>query len=217
MADSDLFLLLIFCVGFAWALLAVFLLPVRIRALGEYQNNEWSVRLSLGWAAFGVSVRNDDLWHVEVSVGRTSIISRTISAGAPADEEQAAGEEKKEKTPSVPIRPEQIGTLLPHVERLLGRVVAHTYIEKLSLWIRADAGGPVATGKAFGAVQALQGMLWATPIEIRMEPLFSGGEAAGRGEVSVRIDRPVVLIIAAVVFALSPPVRQMIQERTGEK
>ena len=209
MADSDLFLLLVFCVGFAWALFAVFLLPVRIRALGECQNGGWSASLSLRWAAFGVSVRNDDPWRLEASVGRTVIISRTIAAGAPTEEEQVE-EEKKEKTSSLPIRPEQISALLPYVERLLGRVVAHTHLEKLSLWIRADAGGPVATGKAFGMVQALQGMLWATPVEIRMEPLFSGGEAAGRGEMSLRIDRP-------VVFALSPPVRRMIQERAGEK
>lgn len=216
MADSDLILLLIFCVGCTAVLLAFVLLPVRIRALGTYRHGEWAVHLSLRWAVFSFAVKKDDTWSVEVLVGRNAVISRAIPAGAPT-EETIEKEEKKKKIPALPLRPELIETLLPYAERFLGRVVAHAQIEKIFLQIRADAGGPVATGKVFGAVQALQGVLWATPIEIRMEPLFSGGEAAGQGEVRVRIDRPVVLIIAAIVFALSPPVRQMIREKTGEK
>jgi hypothetical protein len=217
MAGGDLFTLLAYYAGIGVILLSVLLLPLRVGAAGAYEGGAGTASLSLRWAAFGVSVKKEKDWHADLLVGGTTLFSLTIPEPGPEEEEEEREEEEKEGLPSIPLTLETLRALLPHVTRLLGRVIAHTSLERLALWIRADFGGPVATGKVFGAVQAVRGILGPTPVDVDMEPLFSGGDPAGRGEVRLRIDRPVVLLGAAADFALEPPVRRIILERGEEK
>ncbi|WP_067047362.1 hypothetical protein [Methanofollis ethanolicus] len=224
MAGGDILILLAYYAGIGVILLSVFLLPLRVGAAGAYEGGAGTLSLSLGWAAFGVSVKKEAVWHADFLVGGTTLFSWDIpetepEEGEEKEEEREEGEEKREEKglPSTLLNRETLRTLFPHVTHLLGRVVAHTSLERLALWIRADCGGPIATGKAFGAVQAVRGILGPTPVDVDMEPLFSGGDPAGRGEVRLRVDGPIALLGAAVGFALAPPVRRIFLEGGEEK
>lgn len=216
MAGGDLLILLAYYAGIGLIILTVFLLPLRVGAAGAYERGAVTVSLSLRWAAFGVSVKKEGDWHADLLVGGTTLLSCTLPGAGPEE----AGEEEEEAErarPSIPLTLEALRALFPHSVHLLGRVIAHTSLERLTLRIRADFGGPIATGKVFGAVQAIRGVLGATPVDVDMEPLFSGGESAGRGEMSIRVDRPVALLGAAADFALAQPVRRIILARGEER
>ncbi|MDD4255472.1 MAG: hypothetical protein PHP59_08875 [Methanofollis sp.] len=217
MAGGDLLILLAYYAGIGVILLSVFLLPLRIGAAGGYEGGAGTASLSLRWAAFGVSVKKEKDWHADLLVGSTKLFSLTIPEAEPEEGGEEREEEEKEGLSSIPLTLETFRTLFPHVTHLLGRVVAHITLERLVLWIRADFGGPIATGKAFGAVQAVRGILGPTPVDVDMEPLFSGGDPAGRGEVRLKVDRPIALLGAAADFALAPPVRRIFLERGEEK
>ncbi|WP_342679347.1 hypothetical protein [Methanofollis sp. UBA420] len=220
MAAGDILIFLVYYAGIGVILLSVLLLPLRVGAAGAYEGGGGTVSLSLRWAAFGVSVKKETAWHTDLLVGSITLFSLTIPE-AESEEGGEKGEEReeeeKEGLPSLPFTLETFRTLFPHITCLLGRVTAHTSLERLALWIRADFGGPIATGKAFGMVQAVRGILGPTLVDVDMEPLFSGGDPAGRGEVRLRIDRPIALLGAAADFALAPPVRRIILERGEEK
>jgi hypothetical protein len=219
MAGGDLLILLVYYAAIGVILLCVLLLPLRVGAAGAYEGGAGTVSLSLRWAAFGVRVKKETVWHADLLVGGTTLFSWTLPEVGPDEtgEEEETEEGEEEGLPSSPLTLETLRTLFPHIKHLLGRVLAHTTLESLTLRIRADFGGPIATGKAFGMVQAVRGVLGPTPVDLDMEPLFSGGEAAGRGEVRLRIDRPVALLGAAADFALAPPVRRIILEIEEEK
>jgi hypothetical protein len=219
MAGGDLFILLAYYAGIGVILLSVLLLPLRVGAAGAYEGGAGTLSLSLRWAAFGVNVKRETVWHADLLIGTTTLVSWEIPEAGTEEEGEKAEETEEEDEKgfsSTPLTLQTLRTLFPHVAHLLGRVLAHITLERLALRIRADFGGPIATGKAFGMVQALRGILGPTPVDLDMEPLFSGGEPAGRGEVRLRVERPIALLGAAADFALAPPVRRIILER-GEK
>ncbi|WP_298669042.1 hypothetical protein [uncultured Methanofollis sp.] len=218
MAGGDLLVFLVYYAGIGVILLCVLLLPLRVGAAGAYEGGTGTVSLSLKWAAFGVSVKKETAWHADLLVGGTTLFSWTLPEAGPEETGEEEREEEEEGgLPPLPLALETLHALFPHITRLLGRVHTHTTLESLALWIRADFGGPITTGKVFGMVQALRGILGPTPIDLDMEPLFSGGDPAGRGEVRLIIDRPVALLGAAADFALAPPVRRIILESGEEK
>jgi len=51
-----------------------------------------------------------------------------------------------------------------------------------------------------------------------MDALFDGGEFAGKAEGVLLIERPLTILIAAAIFAISPPVRNAVWPQIrGEK
>jgi len=64
----------------------------------------------------------------------------------------------------------------------------------------------------------VNGVLAPTPFRVGMDALFDGGEFAGKAEGVLLIERPLTILIAAAIFAISPPVRNAVWPQIrGEK
>ncbi|MBP2146834.1 hypothetical protein J2129_002288 [Methanofollis sp. W23] len=213
MGGSEVILLCILLGSVGFFMLLIFLVPLHIRMKGSFGGEEWVVALVMSWAGLGIRVDNRAEWEVNFLVGNTPVMRIPL----PSDEDDTRSEDAGgEEEPGIPdlqtIR--EAGAALPHLVRFLRDLFAHTGVEKIRLWFRGGFGDPIITGEVFGVVQALNGMLWPTPVRLEMEPLFTDEDAAGEAELSLCIRRPVALFVSAGRMALQPESRAAIQTMT---
>jgi len=127
-----------------------------------------------------------------------------------SSEEMPAELKPEEKPAAGPGAREMLAAaraVLPGALNLLGYTLARCRIACGRIRFRAGLDNAADTGILFGIVQAINGVLAPTPFRVDMTPLFDGGEAAGRAEGRVLIERPLTILIAAALFAVSAPVR----------
>ncbi|NVO67012.1 DUF2953 domain-containing protein [Methanofollis tationis] len=208
MGGGDLPVLLFFLALLALPLYALLLVPFEIRFSGGYEAGEVRGFCAFCWAV--VSLRL--LWtegapSAEVALGRSVLFSTPLGGGEEEAEKKTGEEEETAAGPGARKVLAAARAVLPGVLNLLGYTLARTRIACGRIRFRAGLDEPADTGMLYGIVQAVNGALMPTPFSIVMEPLFDGGEAAGRAEGRVLIERPLTILIAAALFAVSAPVR----------
>ncbi|WP_220680630.1 DUF2953 domain-containing protein [Methanofollis formosanus] len=194
----------------------ILLMPLHIRGAGSFEGGTWAITLGARWTAAGIRVDGGERWTMTFLLSRTPVAEICLPSGEKIPEIEEEEAEEKRRVPDL----EQIRAAGPILRYLFGyfrQIIAHTGLEKISLRFRAGFGDPVTTGEVFGVVQALNGVLWPTPVHLRMEPLFAAGEPAGEGEVALRIRRPVVLLVSAARLIMQPEMRTVIQKATRRR
>ncbi|EJG06072.1 hypothetical protein Metli_0094 [Methanofollis liminatans DSM 4140] len=209
MGGGDLPVLLFFLALLALPLYALLLVPFEIRFSGGYEAGEVRGFCAFCWAV--VSLRL--LWTegapcAEVALGRSVLFSTPLGGEEEEEEiEEKTGEEKPAAGPGAREVLAAARAVLPGALNLLGYTLARCRIACGRIRFRAGLDNAADTGILFGIVQAINGVLAPTPFRVDMTPLFDGGEAAGRAEGRVLIERPLTILIAAALFAVSAPVR----------
>ena len=143
----------------------------------------------------------------EFALGRSVLFSTPLGGEEEEEIEEKTGEEKTAAGPGAREMLAAARAVLPGALNLLGYTLARCGIACGRIRFRAGLDNAADTGILFGIVQAINGVLMPTPFSIVMEPLFDGGEAAGRAEGRVLIERPLTVLVAAALFAVSAPVR----------
>lgn len=208
--DSGPLILLSFLALLALSLYAALLVPFEVRFSGGYEAGEVRGFCAFCWAV--VSVRL--LWtegapSAEVALGRSVLFSTPLGGGEGEREEKAA-EEESAAGPGARDLLAAARAVLPGALHLLEYLLARCRIASGRIWIQAAMGDTADTGVLFGVVQAINGVLAPTPFSVDMTPLFDGGEVAGGADGHLLVERPLTVLIAAAIFALSAPVRRTI-------
>ncbi|QSZ67363.1 DUF2953 domain-containing protein [Methanofollis aquaemaris] len=191
----------------------ILLIPLRIRGGGSFEGGDWAIALTANWAAAGIRVEGGEKWKMTFLLSRTPVMRVCLPSDEKILETEEAEAEEEVTLPGLKAVREA-GSTLPYLFQYFRQIIAHTGLEKVSLWFRGGFGDPVTTGEVFGAVQALNGVLWPTPIHLKMEPLFAEGEPAGEGEIAFNIRRPVALLVSGARLIIQPEVRTTIQRAT---
>lgn len=213
MGGSEVLLLCILLGFIGIFMLSIFLVPLHIRTRGSFGSEGWAIALTMKWGGLGIRVDSGTEWRMNILISNTPVMKVPFPSDEKDTKNEEAGEEDGTKMSNLQaIR--DAGAALPHLIRFLRDIFAHTGVEKVRLWFRGGFGDPVITGEVFGVVQALNGMLWPTPVHLEMEPLFTDEEPAGEGEISLCIRRPVVLLVSAGRMILQPECRTAIQTMT---
>ncbi|MDK2973801.1 MAG: hypothetical protein PWP08_172 [Methanofollis sp.] len=204
MGGGDLPVLLFFLALLAVSLYALLLIPFEIRFSGSYGAGAGRGFCAFRWAAASFRLMWEGTLRAEAALGRTVLFSMPVGGG---DEGTTGEKTAKAAGPGAGKLLAAVRAVLPGFIDLLEYFVARCRIGCGQIWFRAGLDDPVDTGIAYGIVQAVNGVLYATQCRIAMDPLFDGGEFAGEGEGVVWIDRPLTVLIMAAIFLLSPPVR----------
>ncbi|TAJ45549.1 DUF2953 domain-containing protein [Methanofollis fontis] len=211
MGGGDLPVLLFFLALLALSLYALLLVPFEVRFSGSFDAGEWRGSCRFCWAVLSLRLLMEEgALSAGVALGRRVLFSVPISG----EEEEAVEEEETaepEEEEGAGIAPGEAlaaaRAVLPGFLDLLGYLLARCRIGCGRVWFRAGLDDPADTGTLYGMVQAANGALWATPFSVAMDPLFNGGEVAGRADGALLVERPLSVLVAAAFFALSAPVR----------
>lgn len=213
MGGGDLPLLLFFFALIALSLYALLLVPLEIRISGAYENGAGRGFCIVRWAAVSVRLKMEETPVVEAAIGRTVLYSGPVGRGE--EEVEKGPEEEKATGPGAAETLGIVRAILPGLLDLLEYIAGRCRIGCARIRFRAGLDDAADTGTLFGIVQAIDGVLTPTPLAIAMDPLFDGGEFAVKAEGVLRIERPLSVLIAAALFAISPLVREKVWPLMG--
>jgi len=218
MGGGDLPVLLFFLALLALSLYTLLLIPFEIRVSGAYEAGAARGFCIFRWAAVSLRLTMEEALVAEAALGRTVLFSGPVGG---EEEEEEVLEETKEEEAAGPGAREVLGiarAVLPGFLDLMEYLVARCRIGCGRVWFRAGLSDAAATGTLYGMVQAVNGVLAPTPFRVGMDALFDDGEFAGKAEGVLLIERPLTILIAAAIFAISPPVRNSVWPQIkGEK
>jgi len=185
-------------------LLSLFLIPVIARvALGKTsESGYYLVQASWGW--IGARTRGDGGGsRQEFLLGDYPLYTRTVKAG------EAAPEKRKE-----PGKPRSLIKRAPHLLRLIrplshqgGKILHRMTLEEIRGRMMIGFPDPAQTGILFGWYCAIHPLLRCHQVHLEITPVFDRTLLEGEVMARVRIDRPLLIILAMARLFLDRDVR----------
>jgi hypothetical protein len=185
-------------------LLSLFFIPVRARvALGNAPGLELFVAQA-SWAGIGGRMRMEgNETRQEILLAGHSLYIRTSKEGE-------AGPRGGEEEPRAPPPLRKVPHLLKLARPLLslgGEVLHRTTLEEIRGRMRIGFRDPSWTGILFGWYCALLPVLACSRVSLEVTPVFDGEVLEGEVRARARIDRPLLLLLAAARLLLDRDVR----------
>jgi hypothetical protein len=187
-------------------ILSLFFIPVRAQvALGNVPGPELLLAQA-SWAGIGARMRKEGgRTRQELLLGDHPLYTRSAK-----DEKEArppgAGEEPR-KTPFSPGRLLHLLKLIRPLLSLGGEILRRMTLEEIRGRMRIGFQDPAHTGILYGWYWAILPVLGCTRVSLDVTPVFDGEVLEGEVMARVRIDRPLLLLLAMARFFLDRDVR----------
>jgi Protein of unknown function (DUF2953) len=187
-------------------LLALFLIPVIARvALGKTpESGYFLIQASWGWIGARTRTEGGES-RQELLLGDHPLYTRTVK-----EEEEARPpgvEEEPRKTPVSPGRLLHLLRLARPLVSLGGKILHGMTLEEIRGRMKVGFRDPAHTGILYGWYWAILPLLGCTRVSLEVTPVFDREVLDGEIMARVRIDRPLLLILAIVRLFLDRDVR----------
>jgi hypothetical protein len=186
-------------------LLSLFFIPVIARvALGKTPGSGYFLmQASWGWIGARTRVEGGSS-RQELLLGDHPLFTKT----AKAEEPRAAGAEKEPR--KTPFSTERLLHLLKLIRPLLslgGKILHRMTLEEIRGRMKIGFSDPAHTGILYGWYCAILPLLGCTRVSLDVNPVFDREVLEGEVMARVRIDRPLLLILAMARLFLDRDVR----------
>ncbi len=195
-------------------LLALYLIPVTVKAVAGCSRESVSATAVVAWGILGARARiTDDGRVLELLLIDRPVMTRDLAEIITTP----SGEEKKEE-PSLPAGEylDAAADLWPHLRKIITATLQSLYLEVLRGEVTLGLGSPANTGIIYGYCTALRYALWPVEaVDLVMTPVFDHEVFEGSFTLRMQIRRPLLIIIPAVSALLQKPVRQRLRQISG--
>ncbi|MCC7566500.1 MAG: DUF2953 domain-containing protein [Methanomicrobiaceae archaeon] len=219
MVDIILTVLLVLAIVILLIIVALYVVPFTFTLIAERAACTNLVVALAYWGIFGAKVYllSDGPRAVDIRLARYTITRKRLEETPEEKEEKERKKrEKPERELGVKDYLNAFTELWPHLREMLKAFLRSFTIAKISGNVVLGLPDPTATGTLYGYVTAFRYAIWpVSTVDFSMIPVFNRVVFEGRMLVEVRIERPLTIMIPAVVALTKKPVRDQLRLLAG--